>query len=107
MHRTGCGSPGAGTPTSRIPRGEKWERLTRLGVGARGGAGGGVQLFPAAVSAPLLQQHCKESGRRGRGRERGRSSRAKHPGDPRGPESRRSRSHCLRSGMRRAQLVII
>lgn len=37
MHRPGCGSPGAGLPTSGIPRGEKWERLTRHGVGEQGG----------------------------------------------------------------------
>lgn len=64
MHRTGCGSPGAGRPSSGIPRGAKWERLAGVGVGERGG-GSCFQLRCARL--PAGRQRCKESGRRGRG----------------------------------------
>lgn len=80
------------------------------------GAGRG-QLFPAAVRATPGQQHCKESGRRGRGeggREGGNLLEGQAPlgekparGDLRGPKSGRSFSFRLLSGTRRAQLVII
>lgn len=37
MHCTGCGSPGAGRPSSGILRGAKWERFAGVWIGARGG----------------------------------------------------------------------
>ncbi|MEJ1283290.1 hypothetical protein NN561_014259 [Cricetulus griseus] len=67
MHRTGCGSPGAGLPTSGIPRGEKWERLARLGSAPTRLA----PELPATVrtgrrTEPVSAQAASEPGSKGR-----------------------------------------
>lgn len=106
MHRTGCGSPGAGLPTSGIPRGEKWERLARLGVGARGG-GSCFQLRWVRLSSSSTAKKAGDEG--GGGQAGGREIlEGRAPWGSAGSRERAlSLSLCPRSGTRRAQLVII